>query len=133
MSPMQTLRASFILCVLLGSGACATSAEGVTGRWRGSCDIPAQAGARHDTAYLILREDHGQLRGSFGPNEQLQSPISQGVIRDGVLTFLANARPGATAHFTLMDEGGHLLGFATGLPPNPDAKVVVNVARVGPP
>ena len=129
MSRSETLRVSFILLVLLGSSACATSADGVTGRWRGSLDIPAD-GARHDAAYLILREDHGELSGSVGWNEKMQKPISRGVIRDGVLTFQVDAGPGAVVDFALENEGDRLLGIATGLPPNTDARVVVNLARV---
>lgn len=130
MSRIQTLRVSLILSVLLGSSACVTPADGVTGHWRGSFDIASREGARHDTAYLILLEDHGQLRGSVGPDEKTQRPISQGVIQDGVLTFRADARTGAIAQFALKDEGDRLLGIATGLPPNTDARVVVNLARV---
>lgn len=130
MSRIQTLRVSFILLVLLGSGACATSADGVTGHWRGSFDIASKAGARHDTAYLILREDHGQLRGSAGPDEKMQKPISQGVIQDGVLTFRVDALPGAVVDFALKDEGDRLLGIATCRPPSTDATVVVSLARV---
>lgn len=130
MSRSETLRVSFILLVLLGSSACATSVDGVTGRWRGSFDIPGGEGARHDTAYLILREDHGELSGSVGRNEKMQEPISRGVIRDGVLTFQVDAGPGAVVDFALEDEGDRLLGIATGLPPNTDARVVVKLARV---
>lgn len=122
MSRSQTLRVPFILLVLLGSSACATSANGVTGRWRGRFG--------HDEAYLILREDHGQLSGSVGPNEKMQKPISRGVIQDGVLTFRVEARPGKVTDFALQDEGDRLMGIATGLPPNSDARLVVNVTRV---
>lgn len=130
MPRFQTLPASFALFVLLGCSACATTADGVAGRWRGSFDIPTREGTRHDTAYLILRESRGRVRGSAGPNEEMQKPISRGVIRDGVLTFLVKVRPGMVVDFALEDEGNRLTGIATGLPPNTAARAVVDVARV---
>lgn len=130
MPRIPTLIAPFIVFVPLGTSACATYADGVAGRWQGSFDIPAKEGTRHDTAYLILRVTRSQLSGSAGPNEQMQEPISQGVIRDGVLTFQVRARSGAVIEFALEDQGDHLMGIATGLPPNTEARGVVNVARV---
>jgi CubicO group peptidase (beta-lactamase class C family) len=102
----------------------------VSGRWQGSFDIPGPNNAtQHDTAFLILQQDGVQVSGSAGRSGEMQTPISHGAFRDGLLTFALGVRPGTTVTFSLSIQGDHLMGVATGLPPDPDAKVAVDVTR----
>ena len=102
----------------------------VSGRWQGSFDIPGPNNAtQHDTAFLILQQDGVHVSGSAGRSEEMQTPISEGVFRDGSLTFTLAVRPGTTVTFSLRLQGNHLIGVATGLPPDPDMKVAVDVTR----
>ena len=104
--------------------------QNVSGRWQGSFDVPGPNGAmQHDTAFLILQQNGTQVTGSAGQNEEKQTPLSDGLFKDGVLTFGLHVR-GTTVQFNLNLEGDHLRGTATGLPPDPTAKAVINVARL---
>jgi CubicO group peptidase (beta-lactamase class C family) len=60
----------------------------------------------------------------------MQTPISNGAFRDGTLTFALDVRPGTVVQFNLVLEGDHLRGTATGLRPEPTAKVTVDVAHL---
>lgn len=104
--------------------------QNVSGRWQGSFDVPGPGGAaQHDTAFLILHQNGAQVTGSAGQNEEMQNPLSDGLFRDGRLTFAINVRQ-TTVRFSLILAGEHLRGTATGLPPDPTAKVAVDVVRV---
>src|SRR5215469_10013997 len=104
--------------------------QNVSGRWQGSFDVPGPNGAmQHDTAFLILQQNGTQVTGSAGQNEEKQTPLSDGLFKDGVLTFGLHVR-GTTVQFNLNLEGDHLRGTATGLPPDPTAKAAINVARL---
>jgi CubicO group peptidase (beta-lactamase class C family) len=104
--------------------------QDVTGRWQGTFDIPASDGkTQRDTAFLVLQQNGTQVSGGAGRSEQMQTPLSDGVFRNGTLTFSVLVRPGTTVKFELRLQGDHLRGVATGLPPNVGAKVLVDVAR----
>ena len=105
--------------------------QNVSGRWQGSFDIPGPNGAvqQHDSAFLILQQNGTQVTGGAGRNEQMQTPLSDGLFQSGTLTFAIAVR-GTTVRFNLMLEGDHLRGTATGLPPDPAVKVAVDVARL---
>lgn len=108
----------------------------VSGRWQGSFDVPAPDGTvQHDTAFLVLhqtgtQQNGTQVTGGAGRSEEMQTPLSDGLFRDGTLTFAVTVRPGTTVRFKLVLEGDHLRGTATGLPPDPSVKVAVDVARL---
>ncbi len=105
--------------------------QNVSGRWQGSFDIPGPNDAvqQHDSAFLILQQNGTQVTGGAGRNEQMQTPLSDGLFQSGTLTFAIAVR-GTTVRFDLMLEGDHLRGTATGLPPDPTVKVAVDVARL---
>jgi CubicO group peptidase (beta-lactamase class C family) len=131
----MSIRKFYCLLVLSlwvpGPMALAQPYDGVSGRWEGSFDIPAKDGSfQHDTAYFILRDDAGAVSGSVGRNEAMQTAISQGLFRDGHLAFAVEIRPGTVVKFDLRLENEHLAGTATGVPPDPEAKVAVDVTRV---
>src|ERR1700744_489148 len=60
----------------------------------------------------------------------MQTPISDGAFRDDTLTFAVQVRPGTTVRFNLVLQDDHLRGTATGLPPDPTVKVLVDVAHL---
>ena len=104
--------------------------QSISGRWQGSFDIPSPAGVpQHDTAFLILEQDGAGVTGSAGRNEQMQTPLSNGSFSNGTLTFNLAVR-GTTVAFRLVLHGDRLQGTANGLPPDPSAKVAVDVARL---
>lgn len=105
--------------------------QNVSGRWQGTLDIPASGGAaQHDTAFLVLQQNGAEITGSAGRSEEMQTPLSDGLFRNGTLTFAVNVRPGTTVRFELVLQGDHLRGTATGLPPDPTAKAVIDVAHL---
>jgi len=105
--------------------------QDVSGRWQGTFDIPAPNGTtQRDTAFLLLQQNGTQVTGGAGRSEQMQTPLSDGVFRNGTLTFAVQVRPGTIVRFDLVFQGDHLRGVATGLPPDATAMVVVDVARL---
>jgi CubicO group peptidase (beta-lactamase class C family) len=105
--------------------------QNISGRWQGSFDVPSQGGGeQHDTAFLILQQNGAQVTGSAGRNEEMQTPLSAGAFHDGTLSFNMQVRQGTTVGFHLALQGDHLRGTATGLPPDPSAKILVDVARL---
>jgi CubicO group peptidase (beta-lactamase class C family) len=119
----------FVL-LLVAVSAHAQLVQDVTGRWQGTFDIPASDGTtQRDTAFLVLQQDGTRVSGGAGRSEQMQTPLSDGVFRNGMLTFAVQVRPGTTVKFELRLQGDHLRGVATGLPPNVSAKVLVDVTR----
>jgi CubicO group peptidase (beta-lactamase class C family) len=105
--------------------------QNVSGRWQGRFDVPGPEGAtQHDTAFLILQQNGTAVTGGAGRSEDLQTPISDGAFRDGTLTFAVQVRPGTTVRFNLVLQDDHLRGTATGLPPDPTAKVPVDVTHL---
>src|SRR6202521_3973271 len=97
--------------------------QDVSGRWQGTFDIPAPDGTtQRDTAFLVLQQNGTQVSGGAGRSEQMQTPLSDGVIRNGMLTFAVQVRPGTTVRFDLKLQGDHLRGVATGLPPDVDGR-----------
>jgi CubicO group peptidase (beta-lactamase class C family) len=111
-------------------GVYAQETAGVSGRWQGNFDIPAPDGTfQHDTAFFVLKEDGSQVSGSAGRNEELQTPISQGGFHGGLLTFSVEVRSGTVVKFDLRLGDGHLKGIATGVPPDPNAKIAVDIIR----
>src|SRR5579875_1265782 len=112
---------------------CAVSAmhaqQNLSGRWKGSFDVPGPGGVtQHDTALLILQQDGDQVTGTAGRDETTQLPLYGGLFRDGTLIFAMDVRQ-TIVHFSLALVGDHLRGTATGLPPDPSVKVAVDVAR----
>src|SRR3974390_2920345 len=116
--------------VLLCTASAVYAQQNVSGRWQGSFDTPGPNGTtQHDTAFLILQQNGTQVTGGAGRSEEMQSPLSDGLFQSGTLTFALHLR-GATVLFTLQLQGDHLRGTATGLPPDPTAKMAVDVARL---
>jgi CubicO group peptidase (beta-lactamase class C family) len=130
---MRMLTLSWLLAFSLwglGPVALAESGDGVSGRWQGSFDIPSRDGSfQHDTAYFILQDNGGVVTGSVGRDETMQTPVSHGQFRDDHLAFEVEVRPGTVVKFDLRLQDQHLTGTATGVPPDPDARVTVDVAR----
>lgn len=120
-----------LLLVLVFAVNIVHAQQNVSGRWQGSFDIPGPGGGvQHDSAFLILQQKDTQVTGGAGRSEEMQTPISDGLFRDGALSFAVEVRPGTTVRFSLALQGDHLRGTATGLPPDPMVKVAVNVARL---
>jgi CubicO group peptidase (beta-lactamase class C family) len=104
--------------------------QNVSGRWQGSFDVPGPNGVvQHDTAFFNLQQSGTQVTGGAGRSEEMQTRLSDGLFQNGKLTFAMNVR-GTIVRFTLALEGDHLQGTATGLPPDPTAKVTVDVVRL---
>ena len=126
-----------LLCFVLSLVAVTAHAQvvqDVTGRWQGTFDTPASDGkTQRDTAFLVLQQNGEQVSGGAGRSEQMQTALSDGVFRNGMLTFAVQVRPGTTVKFELRLQGDHLRGVATGLPPDVSAKVLVDVARAAAP
>ena len=116
--------------VLLCAAIAVHAQQNVSGRWQGSFDTPGPNGSvQHDTAFLILQQNGTQVTGGAGRSEEMQAPLSDGLFQSGTLTFALHVR-GTTVPFTLQLQGDHLRGTATGLPPDPTAKMAVDVARL---
>jgi CubicO group peptidase (beta-lactamase class C family) len=116
--------------VFLCAAVAVHAQQNVSGRWQGSFDIPGPNGTtQHDTAFLILQQNGTQVTGGAGRSEEMQAPLSDGLFQSGTLTFALHVR-GTTVPFTLQLQGDHLRGTATGLPPDPTAKMAVDVARL---
>ena len=116
--------------VLVCAAIAVHAQENVSGRWQGSFDIPGPNGSvQHDSAFFILQQNGTQVTGSAGRNEEMQTPLSNGLFRDGTLIFAIDVR-GTTVRFNLMLKSDHLRGTATGLPPDPTAKVAVDVVHL---
>ena len=117
--------------VLFCAAITAYAQQSIRGRWQGSFEIPGPGGtAQHDTAFLILQQNGAEITGGAGRSEEMQAPLSDGLFRDGTLTFAVHVRPGTTVRFSLVLQGDHLRGTATGLPPDPTSKAAVDVARL---
>ena len=126
---MAWYRRLFALVVFCGSIALHAQ-QNVGGRWQGSFDVPGPGGVvQHDTAFFILQQDGAEVTGSAGRNEEMQIAVHDGVLQGDTLRFAMDVR-GTTVRFTLHLQGDHLRGTATGLPPDPAAKVAVDVARL---
>jgi len=116
--------------VLVCTAVAAQAQQNISGRWEGSFDIPSPNGSvQHDTAFFILQQNGTEVTGGAGRSEQMQTPLSNGLFRYGTLTFAIDVRA-TTVRFNLALEGDHLRGTATGLPPDPAAKVAVDVVRL---
>lgn len=116
--------------LLLFSALSVHAQQNVSGRWQGSFDIPGPSGTtQHDTAFLVLQQNGTEVTGSAGRNEEMQNPIREGALQSGRLTFGMEVR-GTVVRFNLLLQDDHLQGTATGLPPDPAAKIAVDVARV---
>ena len=62
---MRKLICSFLFAALAVATA---GAADLSGKWSGSFDITAPNGETHpDTAFMQLKEDHGQVTGTAGP------------------------------------------------------------------
>jgi hypothetical protein len=104
--------------------------ENISGKWQGSFDVTASDGStQHDTAFLILEQRGSEVKGSAGRSEEMQTPLTDGLYRDGTLTFQMNVR-GGTVTFHLASAGDHMRGTATGVVPDGTMKAAVDVARV---
>ena len=113
------------------AAALAQPSQGVSGRWQGTFDVPMSGGTtQRDTAFFKLQQSGTQVTGGAGRSEEMQTPLSDGVFRNGALTFALQVRPGTTVKFELVLQKDHLRGVATGLPPDATAKVIVDVARL---
>ena len=115
---------------MFGATAGVQAQQTVSGRWQGSFDIPGPGGStQHDTAYLILEQNGAEVTGSAGSNEERQLTFHDGRFENSTLTFAFDVR-GTTVHFSLVLEGDHLRGTATGLPPDRTAKIAVDVVHI---
>lgn len=116
--------------VLVCTALAAHAQQNVSGRWQGSFDIPAPDGTtQHDTAFFVLQQNGTQITGSAGRDEEMQIALHDGLVRNNTVTFALDTR-GTSVRFNLVFDGDHLRGTATGLPPNPTAKIAVDVARL---
>jgi len=116
--------------VLFCAAVAAHAQQSVSGRWQGSFDIPGpDSTAQHDTAFLSLEQNGAQITGSAGRSEESQTPLFDGLFRDGTLTFALQVR-GTTVRFHLVLQGDHLRGTATGLPPDPTVQITVDVTHL---
>ena len=116
--------------VFLCAAVAVHAQQDISGRWSGSFNTPGPNGTtQHDTAFLILHEKGTAVTGGAGQSEEMQTPLSEGLFRNGTLTFAIDVR-GTTVRFNLKLEGDHLRGTATGLPPDPTVKVAVDVVRL---
>lgn len=106
-----------LICILLFS-ALAISAAGaaeLTGKWSGSFDITGPDGAtKADTAYMELKETHGQVTGTAGPNAEKQWAVQNGKLDGNKLTFEIRNEEGALLVFDLTFEGEGIQGTCAG-------------------
>jgi hypothetical protein len=120
-------------CVVLVAGAYSRaqpSPASVSGRWVGVFDtIRADGGVVPDVAYFELNEEGGKITGGAGNNQNKLSPIANGQVQDGAVTFDVVVNSTLSVHFKLKLEGDHLRGSATGLPLAPGDTIAIDMAR----
>jgi hypothetical protein len=121
------------MCLLLVSARCIWGQSGpasVSGRWVGVFDtVHADGRVEPDVAYFELKEEVGKITGGAGNNQSKLSPISNGQVQDGAVTFDVVVNSSLTVHFKLKQDGDHLRGSATSLPLAPGDTVAIDVER----
>src|SRR5580658_8510458 len=101
-----------------------------SGRWVGVFDTMHVGGSvTPDVAYFELKQDGGKITGGAGNNQSKLSPIANGQVQDGAVTFDVVVNPSLTVHFALKQADGQLRGAATGLPLAPGDTVAIDMAR----
>jgi hypothetical protein len=107
-----------------------SSPAGVSGRWVGVFDtLHADGSVAPDVAYFELKDEGGKITGGAGNNQHKLSPVANGQVQDGTVTFDVVVNPSLTVHFKLKQDGDHLRGSATGLPLTPGDTVAIDMER----
>lgn len=109
---MTKLICSFLFAALAVATA---SAADLSGKWSGSFDITAPNGETHpDRALMQLKEDHGQVTGTAGPNAEKQWPVRKGKLDGAKLTFEITNEDGSLLVFNLAFDGDEIQGDCAG-------------------
>jgi len=101
-----------------------------SGRWMGVFDTIHTGGTvEPDIAYFQFQQDGDKITGVAGNNASKVSPIANGQITQGHVTFDVVVNPTMTVHFDLALDGNHLRGAATGMPLGAGDKIAIDVER----
>lgn len=102
--------------ILTGFVASLTLIAGdLTGKWSGSFDITNPKGeTKADSAYMDLKLDGADVKGTAGPDEGKQMEIRNGKLADGKLTFEVVMEDGGVITFDLVFDGETIHGNAAG-------------------
>src|SRR5918993_4505887 len=84
----------------------AAIAADVTGTWKGTL---TPEGRTPTGAVLVLRQEGSSVSGTAGENEEERHPISNGTIKDGVVTFEVGVGD-SSMKFELKLNGDELAG-----------------------
>jgi len=128
-------RSVAVLCGFTLLTVCSTvpaQSAGVAGSWVGIFDVVhADGSVEPGKSYLVLTQNGSTISGMAGDSADHLTPISTGSIDDKNATLSVSVNPQLTVRMQLVMEAGHLRGSATGLPLEPNSKVIVDVVRVG--
>ncbi|HVT91682.1 MAG TPA: hypothetical protein VHD76_02475 [Bryobacteraceae bacterium] len=109
---MRKLICSFLFAALAVATA---GAADLSGKWSGSFDITAPNGETHpDTAFMQLKEDHGQVTGTAGPSAEKQWAVRKGKLEGAKLTFEVTNEDGSILVFNLAFDGEEIQGDCSG-------------------
>jgi hypothetical protein len=102
-----------LACMLLLAGLAA--ADDVSGKWSGTF---TPDGRDASNAYLVLKQNGGELTGTAGPDENQQWTISKGKVEGNIITAEVPSPDGPVYKLSMVLEGDHLKGDVTAS--NPD-------------
>jgi hypothetical protein len=73
----------------------------VTGTWTGPMAMTRDGETRDDNAHLVLTQTGKEIKGSAGPNEEKQMPITKGSIEGSDIVLEVTEPNGGPGKFTL--------------------------------
>jgi hypothetical protein len=103
-----------LLACLLLFGVALSAAE-LTGKWTGSFDITKANGETEaNSAYMDLKEVHGMVTGTAGPDTEKQWSLRNGKLDGQALTFEVKGDQEGVMVFQLTFDGEVIRGTCTG-------------------
>lgn len=124
-----------VLCgfsLLTVCGTVQAQSASVSGNWAGIFDVVhADGSVEPGKSFLVLSQKGSAISGMAGDSPDHLSPISSGSMNGNDLTLSIGVNAQVTVHMQLALEAGHLRGSATGMPVEPNSKVVVDAVATG--
>lgn len=121
-----------LICALLlaVSALTAMADTNITGTWSGSFNVTGPNGETQDGgAYLVLKQNGGEITGTAGPTEEQQFPITKGKIEGAKITLEVD-HEGNAIKLDLVLADDRITGEANLSAEGQNLKAKVDVTRV---